>query len=158
MCDYNEFCKSFFIVDPIINNSHDGCMVIKLSTINELFENPINIRKDNEECVINFIKELINEKEFFVITHRYKLNDAEYMTYTELAKELGVSASRIKSIEERAKRIIRRSMPGLKECLLKQKKIKGYNNTLYFFPFLSIKSQYIKIINRLEVCKWLKNV
>ena len=119
--DYNDFCKSFFIVDPIINNSHDGCMVIKLSTINELFENPINIRKDDEECVINFIKELINEKEFFVITHRYKLNDAEYMTYTELAKELGVSASRIKSIEERAKRIIRRSMPGLKECLLKQK-------------------------------------
>ena len=74
--DYNEFCKSFFIVDPIINNSHDGCMVIKLSTINELFENPINIRKDDEECVINFIKELINEKEFFVITHRYKLHDA----------------------------------------------------------------------------------
>ena len=106
--DYNRFAKSF-VVDPITDAIQDGCLMLKLSTINDLLGRGINIRNDDEKIAIEFIKDSISEREFFIIMHRYKLNDAEYMTYTQLATELDISPSRVKSIEMHAKRIIQRS-------------------------------------------------
>lgn len=46
--DYNNFCRSFEI-DPVTDEIQDGCLLIKLSTINDLLGHSINIRKEDEK-------------------------------------------------------------------------------------------------------------
>ena len=85
------------------------------STLSEYLVDPMynenyNLQSINKEEMINAIKESnLSEKEFFVIIERYGLRTDQFKTLDDLGKEMGVTRERVRQIEAKAFRKLRRN-------------------------------------------------
>lgn len=76
----------------------------------ESFIGDPNINKENENNVLNVIfNSNLSEKEIKVLTMRFGLNNSQQMTLDEISKEFGLTRERIRQIEAKALRKLRRT-------------------------------------------------
>lgn len=59
------------------------------------------------DCLCNEMNKILNdcltEQEYYIISHRYGVGKAEFMTLVELGKELGITAERVRQMENKIK-------------------------------------------------------
>lgn len=69
----------------------------------------LSIKSNSEEVILKLMREVLNEKEFEVICHRFGFSNGNMMTLDMIGKKYNVSRERIRQIEAKALRKLFRS-------------------------------------------------
>jgi RNA polymerase sigma factor (sigma-70 family) len=88
-------------------NEHDEEFIGVIPADDDSSEDKI-YRKELKNKLQSVLKKRLNKKELTIIEHRYGLNNKTCMTLSELSKKLGISGERIRQLEQKSLKELRR--------------------------------------------------
>ncbi len=88
-------------------DSEEGTSFVDLVTKHSTKDIEEDVVKESIKKEIEYVLSHLNERERYIIVHRFGLEDNEPKTLREIGKELGISRERVRQIEMRALKKIR---------------------------------------------------